>query len=102
MEVELARVLVQLWNLPLGYVDVDFGRAIGVHIWEVMEVDRRIIEQERGRYVLVKVNLDIHKPLKRGGLVPMRSNKVQVVYRYEKSSDAFLYCGMLVLEIRVF
>ncbi|GAA0186161.1 hypothetical protein LIER_33449 [Lithospermum erythrorhizon] len=37
---------VQIWNLPLGYVDVDFGRAIGAYIGEVIEVDHRSIEQE--------------------------------------------------------
>ncbi|GAA0153891.1 hypothetical protein LIER_12021 [Lithospermum erythrorhizon] len=32
---------VQIWNLPMGYVDVDFGRAIGAHIGEVIEVDKQ-------------------------------------------------------------
>ncbi|GAA0157297.1 hypothetical protein LIER_43399 [Lithospermum erythrorhizon] len=50
----------KIWNLPLGYVDVDFGRAIGAYIGEVIEVDHRSIEHERGRYVRVKVKLDIH------------------------------------------
>ncbi|GAA0187351.1 hypothetical protein LIER_34639 [Lithospermum erythrorhizon] len=86
---------VQIWNLPLGYLDVEFGRAIGAHIGDVVEVDRRCIDQERGHYIRVKVNLDIHKPLKRGGLVPMRSNKVQLVYRYENFYDVCLYYGML-------
>ncbi|GAA0141173.1 hypothetical protein LIER_02377 [Lithospermum erythrorhizon] len=45
---------VQIWNLPLGYVDAEIGRAIGAHIGEVIEVDRRSIEQERGRYLRVK------------------------------------------------
>ncbi|GAA0160035.1 hypothetical protein LIER_16682 [Lithospermum erythrorhizon] len=39
----------QIWNLPLGYVDVDFGMAIGAHIGEVLEVDSRSIKQEKGR-----------------------------------------------------
>ncbi|GAA0139921.1 hypothetical protein LIER_01374 [Lithospermum erythrorhizon] len=86
---------VQIWNLPLGYVDVDFVRAIGAHIGEVLEVDKRSIEQERGRYIRVKVRLDVNRPLKRGGLVPMQTQKVQVAYRYEKLCDVCLYCGMM-------
>ncbi|GAA0143849.1 hypothetical protein LIER_04435 [Lithospermum erythrorhizon] len=37
----------QIWNLPPGY--------IGVEISEVIEVDKRSIEQQRGRYVRVKL-----------------------------------------------
>ncbi|GAA0175440.1 hypothetical protein LIER_41917 [Lithospermum erythrorhizon] len=80
---------VQIWNLPLGYVDVDIGRAVGAHIG--VEVNSRSIEQERGRYLQVKVRLNIHKPLKRGGVIPMRNSKVQVVYRYEKICNVCLY-----------
>ncbi|GAA0183847.1 hypothetical protein LIER_31193 [Lithospermum erythrorhizon] len=85
----------RIWNLPLGYVDADILSAVGAHIGEVMKVDKRSIEQERDRYVQMKVKLDVHKPLKRGGLVPMRVNQVQVVHRYKKICDVCLYCGML-------
>ncbi|GAA0151285.1 hypothetical protein LIER_10034 [Lithospermum erythrorhizon] len=51
--------------------------------------------KERGRYLRVKVKLNSYKLLKRGGLVPVRVNKVPVVYRYEKISDVYLYCDML-------
>ncbi|GAA0166978.1 hypothetical protein LIER_40289 [Lithospermum erythrorhizon] len=43
-----------IWNLPLGYLDAAIGRAIGAHIGEVLEFDKRSIEQERGRYIRVK------------------------------------------------
>ncbi|GAA0186209.1 hypothetical protein LIER_33497 [Lithospermum erythrorhizon] len=65
MEADLARVLetlslegdelgeVYVPNLafgtfPFGYVDAEIGKAIGAHIGEVLEVDTRSIEQERG------------------------------------------------------
>ncbi|GAA0147805.1 hypothetical protein LIER_36585 [Lithospermum erythrorhizon] len=95
IEFNTLRCWVQIWNLPLGYVDMEIGRAVGTHIGQVLEVDSRSNEQERGRYVRVRVNLNIHKPLKRGGLVPMRIGKVQIVYHYEKICDVCLYCGML-------
>ncbi|GAA0164107.1 hypothetical protein LIER_19821 [Lithospermum erythrorhizon] len=67
---------VQIWNLRPGYIDAEFGRAIRAHIDEVIEVDKRSIEQERGRYLRVKVRLHVGKPLKRGGIVPLRHSKV--------------------------
>ncbi|GAA0185643.1 hypothetical protein LIER_32931 [Lithospermum erythrorhizon] len=38
---------VQVWNLPLGYVNMIMGQAVGAHIKKVMEVDRRSIEYEK-------------------------------------------------------
>ncbi|GAA0161527.1 hypothetical protein LIER_39248 [Lithospermum erythrorhizon] len=38
---------VRIWNHLLGYVDTDFGKAVGAHIGEVMEVDRRSVDRER-------------------------------------------------------
>ncbi|GAA0139937.1 hypothetical protein LIER_35162 [Lithospermum erythrorhizon] len=76
---------VQIWNLPMGYIEDLVGQAVGAHIGEVLEVDKRSILQERGRYLRVKVKLDVEKPLKRGGgFLPLQSSSVQVVYRYEK------------------
>ncbi|GAA0168697.1 hypothetical protein LIER_23356 [Lithospermum erythrorhizon] len=86
---------VQIWNLPLGFVNKEMGLSIGAHIGTVLEVDTRGLEQERGCYVRVKVALDISKPLKRGGFVPMRNGRAQVVYCYEKICDVSLYYGML-------
>ncbi|GAA0148866.1 hypothetical protein LIER_08191 [Lithospermum erythrorhizon] len=75
---------VQIWNLPPDYIDAEIEIAIGAHIGEVIEVDKRSIEQERGRYVGVEVKLHTGKPLKRRGVVPIRLSRVQVVYKYEK------------------
>ncbi|GAA0186557.1 hypothetical protein LIER_33845 [Lithospermum erythrorhizon] len=94
MESDLARVLGSLW-LEGGGTKGGFGKTVGADIGEVIEVDKKSIEKERGRYVRVKVQLNINKPLKRGRLVPMRVNKIKIVYRYKKVCDVCLYCGML-------
>ncbi|GAA0173668.1 hypothetical protein LIER_41569 [Lithospermum erythrorhizon] len=92
---------VHIWNLPPRYVDAEIGRVVGAHIGEVIEVDRRSIDQERGRFVCVKVRLNVEKPLKKGGIVPLRHSKVQVVYYYEKIGDVCLCCGFLGHDISI-
>ncbi|GAA0176101.1 hypothetical protein LIER_29156 [Lithospermum erythrorhizon] len=61
-ESRMMRVLQhELWLFE-GYAillkNADFGRAIGAHIREVIEVDKRSIEQEWGHYIRVKQHGD--------------------------------------------
>ncbi|GAA0167536.1 hypothetical protein LIER_22449 [Lithospermum erythrorhizon] len=37
---------VQIWNLPLGFIEVEMGRAVGAHIGKVLDVDTRSLEQQ--------------------------------------------------------
>ncbi|GAA0176386.1 hypothetical protein LIER_29390 [Lithospermum erythrorhizon] len=74
---------VQIWNLPPAYIGAEFGRAIGAHIGEVLTVDKRSIEQQRGRFVRVKVRLNVDKPLNTWG------ERAQFRRREEKKEQEF-------------
>ncbi|GAA0160285.1 hypothetical protein LIER_16872 [Lithospermum erythrorhizon] len=43
---------VQIWNLPLGFVNKEMGLAVGAHVGKVLDMDTRGLEQERGRYTV--------------------------------------------------
>ncbi|GAA0139840.1 hypothetical protein LIER_01309 [Lithospermum erythrorhizon] len=90
---------VQIWNLPLGFVDVEMSRVVGAHVGTVLDVDKRNVEQGGGRYVRVKIGLDIGKPFKRGSFVLMRTGKVQLLYRYAKLCDVVYIMVFLDMNI---
>ncbi|GAA0161733.1 hypothetical protein LIER_17980 [Lithospermum erythrorhizon] len=47
---------VQIWNLPLAFVNKEMGLSVGAHIGMVLEVDTRGLEQERDGMLGLKLH----------------------------------------------
>ena len=45
----------------------DFGREIGSKIGKVLEVDKRAIQADQAKFLRIKVEMQLDKPLQRGG-----------------------------------
>lgn len=62
---------------------------------KVLEVDRSE-GCEVGKYIRVRVEMDLHNPLKRGSSIQMASNKSGKIYfKYERLPDLCFVCGRL-------
>ncbi|KAH7863008.1 hypothetical protein Vadar_012099 [Vaccinium darrowii] len=72
-----------------------------LRIGEVLDVDEKSINEDRGKFVRVRVRICIDKPLKRGGnLVDREGNKVWINYKYERLPIFCYFCGLLGHEER--
>ena len=60
---------IQVWGLPFEYMTEEAGRDIGSKIGRVMEVDKRSWQVDQARFMRVRIELPIEKPLRRGGYI---------------------------------
>ena len=60
---------VQVWGLPFDLLLEEVGRDIGSGLGEVLEVDLKAFSSDQARFIRVRVELPLDKPLRRGGVV---------------------------------
>ena len=60
---------VQLWGLPFELMFEVVGQDIGNSMGRFIEIDKRAILSKQAKYLRIKVDLPIDKPLRRGGNV---------------------------------
>ena len=87
---------VQIHGLPLGLMNEKIGVVLGEGIGDVEEV---ITDEGRlawGKYLTVKVSINISHPLKRGKVLSMAGqDKVLATFRYERLPNFCYVCGRL-------
>lgn len=67
LEFEKVAFWVQMYNLPLACMNKAMGLHIGALVGEVEEVDVDEEEVGWGKYLRVRIILDLSKPLSEGG-----------------------------------
>ena len=87
---------VQLWGLPFELMSEEVGQDIGRSLGRLIEVDKRACQLDQAKFMHIKVDLPIDKPLRRGGhVVSKDGEKFWIHFRYERlPTFCFLY-GML-------
>ena len=60
---------VQVWGLPFEHMTKEAGRDIGGKIGRVIEVDKRSWQADQAKFMRVRVDLPIKKPLRRGDML---------------------------------
>ena len=87
---------VQIHRLPLGLMTEKIGIILGETIGEVEEVDVEEGQMVWGRYLRVRVVINIKKPLKKGSKITIPGgDTVIAVIKYEKLPDFCYMCGCL-------
>ncbi|KAE9450366.1 hypothetical protein C3L33_17734, partial [Rhododendron williamsianum] len=91
---------VQLWGLPFEFVTPAIGEVIGRRIGTLISVDNREVVGERGRFIRIRVEVPLDKPLKRGGFISLGGgDKLWVDYKFERLNSFCFYCGSLAHEM---
>lgn len=59
---------VQIWGRPFGFEHMaeEAGKDIGSKLGRVIEVDKRLLQANHAKFLRVRVDLSIEKPLRRG------------------------------------
>ena len=72
------------------------GKDIGSKIGRVLEVDKRAMQAELAKFLRVRVEVPIDKPLRRGGFVKNEEGeRVWVDFRYERLPNFCYICDFL-------
>ena len=87
---------IQVWGLPFEYMTEEAGRNIGSKIGRVMEVDKRSLQADQAKFMCVRIELPIEKPLRRGGYVSnMDGDRCWVSFKYERLPTFCFSCGKI-------
>ena len=60
---------IQIWGLPFKYMTEEAGHDIDIKIGRVIEVDKRSWQVDQAKFMRVRIDVPIEKPLRRGGYV---------------------------------
>lgn len=83
-------------ELPLGFMSMEMGKALGDFIGEFIEYDAKNSSSFSRTYIRIRVHIDVRKPLKRGKKIRRDEGEVKMVkFKYERMSVFYFYCGML-------
>ncbi|OMO61454.1 hypothetical protein CCACVL1_23510 [Corchorus capsularis] len=81
---------VRLFYLPLRLQNERVGIAVGEAIGEVLDID-----PNWGRFMRLRVLVDLLIPLKAGTTVATASGDLEVEFRHERMADFCYFCGLL-------
>ncbi|XP_023882345.1 uncharacterized protein LOC111994694 [Quercus suber] len=92
---------VQIWGLPFEFMCEEAGKDIGNKIGNFMEVDKRSWQSDQAKYMRIRVEVQLNKPLRRGGYVTDSvGSKHWVTYKYERLPTFCFFCGKLGHDIK--
>ncbi|XP_041027053.1 uncharacterized protein LOC121267271 [Juglans microcarpa x Juglans regia] len=91
-----ANFWIQMYNLQLGGMNCKMGEAISSSIGKVLEVDGEENEVAWGRFIRVKVECELIKPLAWGRTVNYERKQIWIPFRYEKLPKICFRCGCIL------
>ena len=92
---------VQVCGLPSDLLSEEVGRDIGNGQGTAVEADLKAFSSDQSRFLRVRVELPLEKPLHRGGVVASPEvDKVCIGFRYERLVGLCFKCGWIGHEDR--
>ncbi|KAL5804454.1 hypothetical protein ACOSQ3_031254 [Xanthoceras sorbifolium] len=96
MKFDKAEFWVQVHNIPIVCMDREFGSFIGKQIGVLREIDLGATGDCLGKYLRVRVRIDITKPLRHGLRLDLGEDEASfLLVRYEKLHDHCFHCGKI-------
>jgi hypothetical protein len=95
IDFEKAIFWVRMFNVLLPCVSKEVGFQIGTTMGVAEEVDTDVDGVEWGKYLRVRIKLDLTKPLARGRMINLLGKKVMIAFQYEKLPRYCLDCGKI-------
>ena len=87
---------VQIWGLPFENLSEEVGKDLGNSLGRYLETDKRMWLTEQARFLRVRVDIPLNKPLCRGGnILNLDGEKTWVNFKYERLPSFCYVCGYL-------
>ena len=76
---------VQIWGLPFKHMSQEIGKDIGSKIGRFIEVHKRSWQYDQAKFMRVRVDLEIDKPLRRGAYITSSDGeRLWLSFKYER------------------
>ncbi|KAK7850647.1 uncharacterized protein CFP56_044066 [Quercus suber] len=86
----------QIHNLPLKSITRETGRAIGAKLEEVLDVDVAESRVHWGKFLRVRVQIDVTKKIVRGKRIVIEGGEQRwITFKYERLPNFCYHCGLL-------
>ncbi|XP_050249322.1 uncharacterized protein LOC126696683 [Quercus robur] len=90
-----------VWGLPFDLINEEARKDIGGGIRRVLEVDCKAIATDQARFLRIRVELPLDKPIQRGAIVlSPKGVSVQIAFQYERLVGLCFSCGKLGHEAK--
>jgi hypothetical protein len=86
---------VRMIDLPLACMCLEIGQKIGASVGEVEAVDTDAEGIGWGKYLRVKIRLDLEKPLPRGRKINIEGTATWITFQYERLPKFCFQCGAI-------
>ena len=92
---------VQLWGLPFELMTEMVGRDIGNSMGRFIELDKRANQFDQAKFLRIRVELPVEKPLQRGGnIMGMEGDKYWIHFKYERLPTFCFFCGKMGHDLK--
>ena len=87
-------IWVQVWGLPFDLIDEEAGWDIGRGLGNVVEVDNKTFSSDQARFIRIRIEIPLDKPIRRGGWVANpEGDQVRIGFKYERLVGLCYQCG---------
>lgn len=86
---------VQIHKLPYGTFLESVGKSLGNYIGKFLEYDTTNKVSPWMKFMRIRVELDVDKPLKKGRKIKVGGTSAEVVFKYERLHIFCYICGKL-------
>ncbi|XP_065621900.1 uncharacterized protein LOC136064275 [Quercus suber] len=94
-------IWVQVWGLSFDLMNEEAGWEIGKGLGHVVEVDKKTFLSDQARFIRIRVELPLEKPIRRGGWVANpEGDHVRVGFKYERLVGMCYQCGRFGHEMK--
>jgi hypothetical protein len=97
-EVSLFKVpfWIQVHNLPSGYMSEKVGKQVADYIGDFLEYDEKNDNLSWGKYMRIRVLVDVREPLKKAKKIKKQGgDSCMVQFKYERLGTFCYVCGLL-------
>jgi hypothetical protein len=95
IEFEKVALWVRMLNLPLACMNAEIGKMIGSSIGQVEEVDTDEDGVGWGKFLRVRIRVDLTKPLMRGKRLKVQGVSMWIDFQYERLPRFCFSCGVV-------
>ena len=86
----------QIWGFYFEHMSQEVGEEIGSKLGRFIEVDRRLWQSDQAKFMRVRLNLEIDKPLRRGAYITSSDGeRLWLTFKYERLPIVCFICGKL-------
>lgn len=99
LEINFSTFWVHIYDLPLKLRSTVVAKQLGNIIGKFEEMDSKV-ENIMGKFLRLKVRIDLRKPLKRGTIINYQDRNLKVFAKYERLPTFCFACGKIGNQLK--